>query len=170
MKILKFCKNIWKFKNELCKENIIISNNFQKIVSVENHDIRKLEDIKDFSHYVKNFNNFYEHKSYVNKYLLKKLKIKSLDNISDNDKVRLTKEITISIISEISELINELPWKYWKNNKDFKIDYEKVKFELVDLQHFLNNLYFIWQMNFDEVMSYFKEKLKTNISRQENGY
>lgn len=114
--------------------------------------------------------NFENHKSYIIKYLLSKMNIKSLDNLSDYDKIRLTKDYLICIFSECNELLNELPWKNWKNYDNFKLNEENIKYEIIDLQHFVNDLYMIWGMDINEINKYFEIKLNENINRQENNY
>jgi len=114
--------------------------------------------------------NFKNHKEYIEKYMLEKMKITSLQNISDEDKVRLTKEFILCMQSELAELLAELPWKHWKNYDDYILSLDKIKFELIDLQHFINDLYMIWEMDINAINSYFERKLTENINRQENNY
>jgi len=42
---------------------------------------------------------------------------------------------TLAMISELSELIDEVNFKWWKNKKD--VDIDLVRDELVDILHFL---------------------------------
>jgi hypothetical protein len=114
--------------------------------------------------------NFNNHKAYIQKYMLKKMNIDDLDNIKEEDKVRLTKEFILCLQSELAELLAELPWKHWKNYDKHEISSEKIKFEIIDLQHFVNDLYMIWNMNTKEINDCFETKLTENINRQENNY
>ena len=114
--------------------------------------------------------NFINHREYVKKYMLDKMGIESLSNLSLEDKTRLTKEFIICIMSECDEILREVPWKFWKNYSDFNFSEEKLKFELIDLQHFVNDLFMIWDMEPEEINSLFAQKLKINVGRQENNY
>ena len=43
------------------------------------------------------------------------------------------------ILDECSEVINWLPWKHWKDYSDFEINLEEIRFELIDILHFLTS-------------------------------
>ena len=45
----------------------------------------------------------------------------------------------IAVNDEIAELMNSLPWKWWKHNS--QVDIENIKLELVDIFHFLLSYY-----------------------------
>jgi len=49
--------------------------------------------------------------------------------------------IKAAYIDEVSELLQELPWKYWKVYDDFTVNWNKVKLELVDAFHFILSIY-----------------------------
>jgi len=44
------------------------------------------------------------------------------------------------IVDEISEVINWLPWKHWKDYTGCVIDIREVRFELIDILHFVVNI------------------------------
>lgn len=47
------------------------------------------------------------------------------------------------IMDELSEVMNWLPWKHWKNYDDFKTDEIEIRFELIDILHFVVSLYLV---------------------------
>ena len=44
------------------------------------------------------------------------------------------------IDDELSEVINWLPWKHWKNYSDFEIKKTEIRFVLIDILHFVLSL------------------------------
>lgn len=114
--------------------------------------------------------NLNNHKLYVEKYMLEKMGIESLENLSIEDKTRLTKEFILCIMSECDEILRELPWKFWKNKVPAElnnVNQENVEFEIIDLQHFVNNIYFLWNMDANRINSIFSKKLEINVERAE---
>jgi len=74
----------------------------------------------------------------------------------------------LALIDEVMEALREVPWKSWKINQDFNVS--KFKMELIDVFHFLINLFVLAGMDSEEVISLFKIKNKINVRRQKDGY
>jgi len=91
----------------------------------------------------------------------------NLPNIKDKE--YWTKEHVLMITSEMSELMDWINWKFWKKSK-YPINKTELKFELVDILHFVINLFLIWDMKPKEVYDYFMSKNEENIDRQKRGY
>ncbi len=126
-------------------------------------DLNKFESITLEEAYKK-------HRAYVEKYMMGKLKVESFENMSDKDKTRLTKDFIHCLHDELSELLNFVHWKHWKDYSGKKIDNLEAKYEIVDMQHFLFNLCFIFGMDMEEFGRMFNAKLSENVRRQEEGY
>ncbi len=71
---------------------------------------------------------------------------------------------TLAMISELSELIDEVNFKWWKNPKE--IDYSLVKGELVDILHFFTGMCLRVGMDANELFDRYMEKNKENFDRQ----
>lgn len=71
---------------------------------------------------------------------------------------------TLAILSELAELIDEVNFKWWKNEKP--VDLDKVKDELVDILHFFVSMCLKTGMDADELHSRYLEKNKENFARQ----
>lgn len=71
---------------------------------------------------------------------------------------------TLAMISELSELIDEVNFKWWKNPK--QINYDNVKEELIDIFHFFMSMCLKIGMNADEVYEKYINKNKENFKRQ----
>lgn len=71
---------------------------------------------------------------------------------------------TLAMISELSELIDEVNFKWWKNPKE--INYNNVKEELIDIMHFFMSMCLKVGMNADEVYERYINKNKENFKRQ----
>lgn len=49
-------------------------------------------------------------------------------------------ELAACVMDELSEVLNWLPWKHWKKYDKFEWKPEELKFELIDILHFLVNI------------------------------
>lgn len=85
-----------------------------------------------------------------------------------HDNVELLKNQLLAIFSEIGEALQELPWKPWKKNQDFNL--YKFRMELIDMFHFLINLFLLSGMNAEDTIKLFKQKNEINLRRQKDGY
>jgi len=84
------------------------------------------------------------------------------------EKEKWTKEFILCCMDELSEVLNQVSWKHWK--KPIAVDSVEVKYELVDLLHFLISLMLVWEMDADEVYTMYLAKNKENHERQNRGY
>lgn len=116
--------------------------------------------------------NYAKHLRYVNEYLAELYEIPAMDKVPEKDLIRLTSLILTALQDEVCEVLGELPWKPWKSsyNDPKNIDVEKIREEIVDVQHFVNNLIMIWFDDLDQFHCYFRAKLDENVRRQEEGY
>jgi dimeric dUTPase (all-alpha-NTP-PPase superfamily) len=71
---------------------------------------------------------------------------------------------TLAMISELAELIDEVNFKWWKNEKP--VDVDKVKDELVDILHFFVSMCLKTGMNAQELFQRYLDKNKENFDRQ----
>lgn len=71
---------------------------------------------------------------------------------------------TLAMISELSELLDEVNFKWWKNPKEINLN--NVKEELIDIFHFFMSMCLKVGMNADEVYERYIEKNKENFKRQ----
>lgn len=84
-------------------------------------------------------------------------------------KVLWTMKVFIAMIMEAAELLNWMPWKWWKKNQK-KSNLVEIKYEIIDMLHFLITLALIWGMDCDDIYSIYLTKAKENIRRQNEGY
>jgi dimeric dUTPase (all-alpha-NTP-PPase superfamily) len=81
------------------------------------------------------------------------------DNMTEEDKIYFTKEYILCIHRELGEVLNLIPWKIHRRNKEeYNIDY--LQEELIDCFKFLLNLCIIWNIKPDEFFNKFIEKSK----------
>lgn len=73
---------------------------------------------------------------------------------------------------EIAETRDYLPWKSWKNYKDY--DYKKVekelRYEVVDILHFWLELCLVLGISGTDIVKYYFAKCWQNHQRQRKGY
>lgn len=80
-----------------------------------------------------------------------------------------TKDTVLAIMSEMSELMDWINWKHWKK-AEYPINETEIKFEIMDILHFVINLCIIWDMKPQDIYNYFMSKTEENINRQKRGY
>lgn len=71
---------------------------------------------------------------------------------------------TLAMVDELSELLNEVNYKWWKNPKP--IDEDAVKGELVDILHFFTSMCLKMGMSAEELYERYLNKNKENYDRQ----
>lgn len=82
--------------------------------------------------------------------------------------IELIKNQILALFDEISEALREVPWKPWKENQYFNVI--KFQIELIDVFHFLVNLFLLSGMNAEYTYILFLRKNAINRRRQKNGY
>lgn len=71
---------------------------------------------------------------------------------------------TLAMISELAELIDEVNFKWWKNQKP--VDPDRVKDELVDILHFFTSMCLKTGMDANELHARYLSKNQENFDRQ----
>ena len=71
---------------------------------------------------------------------------------------------TLAMMSELSELIDEVNFKWWKNPKP--VDGDRVKEELVDILHFFVSMCLTSGMDAQELHDRYLAKNEENFNRQ----
>ena len=90
------------------------------------------------------------------------------DKLTLKEKQTWTKEFILCCMDELSEILNQVNWKHWR--KPVPVDEIEVKYELIDLLHFLVSMMLVWGMDSKEVYSMYLAKNRENRERQKRGY
>jgi dimeric dUTPase (all-alpha-NTP-PPase superfamily) len=90
-------------------------------------------------------------------------------SLSVEDQEKWTKELTQCCASELQEILGCVNWKHWKQ-KQYPIDELSLKYELVDLWHFVMSLMLVWGMTPLDLFSMYITKNRENHDRQKRGY
>ena len=75
----------------------------------------------------------------------------------------MQKEV-LAMLSELSEVLDEVNFKWWKNRKS--VDEDALKGEIVDILHFFVSMCLVSGMDADELFERYKLKNKENFDRQ----
>lgn len=75
----------------------------------------------------------------------------------------MQKEV-LAMLSELSEVLDEVNFKWWKNKKT--LDTDALRGELVDILHFFVSMCIRSGMDADELFARYIEKNKENFDRQ----
>ena len=89
--------------------------------------------------------------------------IVSRRNLDFSKEVWLQKEV-LAMISELSEVLDEVNFKWWKNPKP--VDDAALKGELVDVLHFFVSMCLKSGMSAQELFELYKAKNQENFDRQ----
>jgi len=77
--------------------------------------------------------------------------------LSEEEKVRWTKDYILYIISECNDLLEQLDWKgYWSNDK--KIILDNIGIEIIDIQKFVWGLCKIWNIKYEQFVDLYDRK------------
>lgn len=72
---------------------------------------------------------------------------------------------SLALIDEVTELLNEVNYKWWKNPKP--VNERAVKEEIVDILHFFVSICLTAGMTADELYEIYCDKNSENIARQQ---
>ncbi len=72
---------------------------------------------------------------------------------------------SLALIDEVTELLNEVNYKWWKNPKP--VNERAVKEEIVDILHFFVSICLTAGMTADELYEIYCDKNRENIARQQ---
>lgn len=123
---------------------------------LEHQSIQVKEDGKSFSDLVDNI------KEFNGKFIPSDLALEQ--------KTEWTKQFILCMQAELTELLDQTPWKHWKQYNDICVDEDALKYEIADLYVFLTGIAVIWNMNGKEILEYITNKMNINFERQNNGY
>jgi phosphoribosyl-ATP pyrophosphohydrolase len=91
--------------------------------------------------------------------------------IEEQDLAQRVANVSLNVLActdELHEALNETSWKPWADSEF--INDEALKKELIDVWHFLMNLFLHAGMEADEIMRRYAEKHAVNLTRQDVGY
>ena len=104
----------------------------------------------------------------MNKQKLFGSKFVKFGELNLEEKQKWTKEFILCCMDELSEVLGHISWKHWRTPGP--VDEIEVKYELVDLLHFLISMMLVWDMDAEEVYTMYLAKNKENHDRQKRGY
>ena len=81
-----------------------------------------------------------------------------------------TKEWVLAIVAELGEILEWTNWKPWKTRAEDLPNIEELRIELIDVLHFILNLFIVWGVTPDLLMELFERKHRDNVLRQTKGY
>jgi hypothetical protein len=92
------------------------------------------------------------------------------DDMYDETRVDYIKTMILSIQDELMEALHETRWKPWATGEKMIVDRDKFGGELVDILHFLINLFLVNGWDAEDVFTAFWAKNQVNWQRQHEGY
>ena len=85
-------------------------------------------------------------------------------NLQDVSKEEWIQKQTLAMISELSELLDEVNFKWWKNKK--QVDERLLKEEMVDILQFFVSMCLVYDMDAKELSNMYMDKNKENFDRK----
>lgn len=92
-------------------------------------------------------------------------RIKEERNLQIQTKEEWLQKLTLAMISEMSELLNEINYKWWKNPK--KLDEDAIADELSDIMHFFVSMCIEAGLSAEDLFLRYTQKNKENHDRQD---
>jgi len=93
-----------------------------------------------------------------------------LEDMDDETRVEYVKTMILSIQDELMEALHETHWKPWATGAKKIKDNDKFGGELVDILHFVINLFLVNGWDAEDVFTAFWAKNNVNWKRQQDGY
>lgn len=75
-----------------------------------------------------------------------------------------TIDLCMATIAEVVELRDELNWKKWSKEKKI-VNQEAVLYEIVDIFAFAIELAILWNLDANDLMQYYKNKMAINYKK-----
>lgn len=91
-----------------------------------------------------------------------------LDELSDEQRSQFIKDMILAATDELHEALAEVGWKPWATSRH--INREAFVGELVDVLHFIVNLWLAVGATPEEVQDRYQQKADKNAKRQQDGY
>lgn len=91
-----------------------------------------------------------------------------LDELSDEERSQFIKDMILAATDELHEALAEVGWKPWATSRH--INREAFVGELVDVLHFIVNLWLAVGATPEEVQDRYQQKANKNAKRQQEGY
>ena len=94
------------------------------------------------------------------------------NKVSDSFRIKWLLEMLNCFHNELEEIREQLPWKHWKGYPDYNLKetLPEIKYEFIDLLHFLLESFIILGMDGEEVLKLYHSKNQQNHDRQDKGY
>jgi dimeric dUTPase (all-alpha-NTP-PPase superfamily) len=89
-------------------------------------------------------------------------------DLSGEEKMEWILKYSRAIQQELAELVDSVPWKWWKKQQHF--DEENAKMEVIDLMHFIISTGQVLGLTAEDFYNAYLEKNKINHHRQETNY
>jgi dimeric dUTPase (all-alpha-NTP-PPase superfamily) len=90
------------------------------------------------------------------------------ENLPEDEKIQFIKDMILAATDELHEALAEVGWKPWATSRH--INREAFVGELVDVLHFIVNLWLAVGATADEVEIRYLDKADKNAKRQTDGY
>lgn len=89
-------------------------------------------------------------------------------SLTGDVRAQYVRDMTLALIDELSEALNETGWKPWASSRHLHRDAYVA--ELVDALHFLANLFLVAGVTEHEITALYLAKAEKNRQRQKDGY
>lgn len=90
------------------------------------------------------------------------------DSMHKDQKAEWLLNYTRAISQETAELVDSVPWSWWKHYQKF--DEQNARVEVIDILHFVISAAQVLGMTADDVFELYMAKNRVNHERQDSGY
>jgi|SRR5690625_1416816 len=92
------------------------------------------------------------------------------EDMTEDERSLWLQRFVMYSIDELTEILEELPFKHWKDYTDTEMDKEAILKEIADVLIFAFGMVYILGYDEEDILNEIAEKNQVNVRRQEEGY
>jgi len=123
----------------------------KKIHSINNKNIKKIKTLHDIFECQKKFQE--------------RLYSINFDTLPLSYRIKILKDYVIGLLSEIGEVFQLLPYKFWRKQRIIKVNKKHLKEELIDVFIYVVNLFVLFGFSEKDLLTEYSKKYDKILKR-----
>jgi NTP pyrophosphatase (non-canonical NTP hydrolase) len=89
----------------------------------------------------------------------------NFDTLSISQRIKILKDYAVGLLTEIAEVFQLLPYKFWRKQRSVKINKEHLKEELIDVFIYVINLFVLFGFSENDLFTEYSKKYNKILKR-----
>jgi NTP pyrophosphatase (non-canonical NTP hydrolase) len=89
----------------------------------------------------------------------------NFNHLSIPQKIKILKDYVIGLLTEVAEVFQLLPYKFWRKQRIVRINKEHLKEELIDIFIYVVNLFVLFGFSEEELLTEYSKKYNKILKR-----